>query len=275
MVSDHDAVFYREHGWLFTGPIIPTVLLDRARHAIEDLHAGRRDHELPSIVDRAASHDEVRLSNYVSLQMDAVAKLVRLPVIGEIAAALTGSRSIRLFRDSVFYKPASSRPTSTVVGWHTDAAYWQTCTAKDMLTAWIPLHDVADDMGTLVLLDKSHRWPDNSHLRSSEERDMAAIEARFRSGGAPIIEVPVRLRKGEVSFHDCRIIHGSRQNTSRHARIAVTVHMQTQENRYQPAFTDDGQQLHHMNDFVCRKTADGLPDYNDPDVFPTLWSDGV
>ena len=271
MVSERDVAFYQEHGWYFAGTIIPTELLDRARQAIDDLHAGRRDHELPSIVDRAASHDEVRLSNYVSLQMNAVAELVRLPVIGRIAATLTGSPSIRLFRDSVFFKPPSSRPTSTVVGWHTDAAYWQTCTAKNMLTAWIPLHDVDDAVGPLVLLDRSHRWPDNSHLRSSEERDLPAIEARFRSAGAPVVEVPARLRKGEVSFHDCRTVHGSRQNTGRTPRVAVTVHMQTAENRYQRAYDESGRQLHHMNDFVCRRTAEGLPDYSDPDVFPLLW----
>jgi ectoine hydroxylase-related dioxygenase (phytanoyl-CoA dioxygenase family) len=276
--TSDDVAFYQKHGWYIAGPIVPAELIDRARKAIDAFYDGRRDYELPHLADvlgwDPSQGDVLRLNSYVSLQMNTIAELVRLPIIGRIASILTSSASIRLFRDSVFYKPPSAQATTTIVGWHTDAAYWKTCTAKDMLTAWIPLHDIDETMGGLVLMDGSHRWPDNSHLRTSEEQNLAVIETQFHRGSAPIVEIPIRLRKGQLSFHDCRVVHGSRENAQPHPRVTVTVHMQTADNRYQNAIAENGRELHHMNDFVCRQTIDGTPDYTDPAVFPVLWPQG-
>ena len=54
-------------------------------------------------------------------------------------------------------------------------------------------------------------------------------------------------------------------------RRAVVLNIQDAENRHQE-FWNNGKQINHYLDSLCRKQANGLPDYTDPDVFPVIWS---
>ena len=270
-----DVRFYREHGWWVSPCVIPDALLERVRAALQRFYAGERDHDLPDVAKSRdwspEDGDVLRLNSYVSMQMDAVAELVRLPVIGRMAARLAGTEQIRLFRDSVFYKPPSSGAQRTLVGWHVDRAYWLTCTSESMLTAWIPLDDSDASTGTLSVIDGSHRWSDHADLRTFEEQDLSALERRFRPGVADVREIRLTVPKGAISFHHCRTIHGSRENAAARPRIAVTVHMQDAGNRYRVAWDHENKRVHHLNDILCRTTPDGNPDYADPTIFPVLW----
>jgi ectoine hydroxylase-related dioxygenase (phytanoyl-CoA dioxygenase family) len=51
------------------------------------------------------------------------------------------------------------------------------------------------------------------------------------------------LRKGQMSFHHCRMIHGSGVNRGDRPRTSIALH-----------------------------PANGHPDYSDPAAFPVLWS---
>ena len=71
---------------------------------------------------------------------------------------------IRLWHDQLLYKPAERTlpDQGTVnVGWHTDRQYWRTCASADMLTAWVPFHDVGEREGAVSFVDGSHRWDDD------------------------------------------------------------------------------------------------------------------
>ena len=96
--------------------------------------------------------DTIRNSEYTALQNREIRALVQHPIIGAIAARLTRSSEIRLWDDQLVSKPPSAGPRGPVVGWHTDRAYWMTCTSEDMLTAWIPLHDCPVEMGPVIYL---------------------------------------------------------------------------------------------------------------------------
>lgn len=275
--SPADVAFYREHGWWVSPRIVPEPLLDDAAAALGRFYAGDRDHELdPLAVSRDWTPDRgdvLRLNSYVSMQMDAIAVLVRFPELGRMASHLSGSPRMRLFRDSVFFKPPLLAASNTMVGWHVDRAYWLSCTSESMLTAWIPLQDSDASNGTLSVIDGSHQWSEHTDLRTFEDQDLAALERRFRPGRAPVREVALRVPRGAVSFHHCRTIHGSRANTSDQARVAVTVHMQDDGNRYRVAWDHENKRVHHLNDFLCQRTPEGDPDYSDPAVFPLLWDE--
>src|SRR5262249_55443987 len=135
-----------------------------------------------------------------------------------------------------------------------------------------PLCDVDVESGTMVVIDGSHTWSPSVPLRRFHERDVDAVR-RDLEGAGPWIEVPYRMRAGQVAFHHCRTIHGSRENLSDTPRVAWAVHLQDEANAWQPAKNADGTVTPHMNDLLCRANADGTPDYRDPDVCPELWRD--
>ncbi|WP_258001384.1 hypothetical protein [Fischerella thermalis] len=54
--------------------------------------------------------------------------------------------------------------------------------------------------------------------------------------------------------------------------MAFALYLQDYANRYQP-FWNNGEQIHHFLDRVCRKLPNGEPDYSDPAIFPVLWSE--
>ena len=83
--------------------------------------------------------------------------------------------------------------------------------------------------------------------------------ASERRGAVP------RMRRGQVSFHHCRTVHGSSANRSTSARRALAIHLQPTTNRWRPGAS-------HPNDTLVRTdpTIDG-PDYTDPAIQPLLW----
>jgi ectoine hydroxylase-related dioxygenase (phytanoyl-CoA dioxygenase family) len=187
-----------------------------------------------------------------------------------VASRLTGATAIRLFDDQMVYKPANE--TKSVVGWHVDGDYWKTCSSQKMLTAWVPLEDCPEESGPLAVLDGSHKW---SHLLSRSDlsfhlSEMDSLADRVRQLGFEFKPVVLNLRRGQFSFHHCRTIHGSYPNRSKLPRIALAVHLQDGANTFQPAFRTDGSPIVLFNDRICRRTADGTPDYTDEAVFPSL-----
>ncbi|MEO8099660.1 MAG: phytanoyl-CoA dioxygenase family protein [Acidobacteriota bacterium] len=276
-VRAEDISFYDRHGWIVSPQPLPHHLLDGALQGLEQHWAGHRDHVLPG--DGTGFGDwmpgdssATRNNEYLSLQNTQVRTLALSPVIGAVAGALTGSRAIRLFDDQMVYKPGGQQ--ESVVGWHVDGDYWGTCSSQNMLTAWIPLHDCPEELGPLVVLDGSHRW---SHLierskLSFHKRDMQALARLVNDLGFEFKPVVIELQRGQFSFHHSRTIHGSYPNRGSRPRIAFAAHLQDGDNAYKAAFRSDGRPIELFNDRICSRDIHGMPDYEDPNVFPVLWS---
>jgi ectoine hydroxylase-related dioxygenase (phytanoyl-CoA dioxygenase family) len=274
--SREDIAFYREHGWWISSQVIPDSVLDTAQLGVDRHYAGERDHPLlitGGYLDWRPEHGPVvRLNDYVSLQNEDIRELVILPVLAKIAGLLTDTDSIRLFHDQLICKPAGIGASESVVGWHVDAAYWQTCSSRSLITAWIPFQDCSVDIGALSFIDRSHQRTDTEWMKTFGERDLAALEQSFSADGEAIQKISPRLRRGQVSFHHCRTIHGSEPNRSQRDRLALAVHFQDHPNHYIPHTDAAGRRTVHINDLLCRKDANGNPDYSDPAICPVLWS---
>jgi ectoine hydroxylase-related dioxygenase (phytanoyl-CoA dioxygenase family) len=273
--TEEDIQFYQEHGWWVSPKIVTGEQIADARFGADRYYSGERDAVLliEAGTDWHPSRGNVlRQNDYVSLQIEELRELVYHPLIARTAAALARTSSVRLFHDQLIYKPPQVSPSVATVGWHTDIAYWKTCSSRNLITAWIPFQPVTADMGPMTVLDGSHRWGGNDRLEFFHEPDLAAIEARIDRGTDELSPVPLLLDVGQVSFHHCRTIHGSRPNVSDRPRIALAVHMQDATNRYAAAVDENGKKLSHLNDFVCRKDGDGDPDYSDPAACPVLWN---
>jgi hypothetical protein len=281
--TEDDVAFYEEHGWWVSPPMFSDDEMDEALRAVERHYAGERDCEPPGPLagyldwspDKGA--DGLRMNNYIALQQLGLRALALSPVLGETAARLARTPEIRLFNSTLIYKPPHVEGDKVKIGWHVDRAYWQTSTSRNMLTAWIAFHDCDEEMGTITMLDGSHRWPADpvvDELRSGRTfvcEDVDALERRLEALGLPLVRVPVNVRRGQVSFHHCLTFHGSGVNRRDRPRISMTVHMQDESNRYQPAFDHTGAPFTYRNDAVCRKTDAGEPDYRDPAICPVIW----
>ncbi len=278
--SDADVAFYDQHGWFVSPVVLPEALLDAAARGAERFYAGERDRALPvqgAFRDwREGEGLPIRNNEFVSLQSDAIRALVETPVIGAIAAGLARTTEIRLLDDQLVHKapmaPGAAGPErATAVGWHADHAYWGTCASDDMLTAWIPFHDVDLDRSPLVVIDGSHRWDDLEHTRFFNDPDLDAVEARFRARGHRVERRPIILKKGQVSFHHCWTLHASLPNRSSLPRLALAVHLQDAANRYRRYLDPKGQPVRIADELLCRRLPNGDPDFGDPVPFPRLW----
>lgn len=285
--TEEDIVFYEEHGWWVSPPLLSEDEIEDARFGLERYYNGERDAVL--LVELGTDWnpslgDVLRQNDYVSLQVEELMRLARQPLIAATAARLARTPEVRLFHDQLIYKPPGTEPADANVGWHTDIAYWKTCSSRNLVTAWIPFQTVTGDMGPMTVLDGSHRWEGNDRLEFFHEPDLTAIEQRIARGvgvggdgdgdGDGLQPVPLELKLGQVSFHHCRTIHGSQRNTSDRPRIALAVHMQDQANHYVRSLDAHGKPQAHLNDMLCRRDAAGDPDYADPEVCPVLWHEG-
>lgn len=273
--SDADVTLYEEHGYYVAGKVLPDEMIDAAVSGAERHWSGERDWTLPISKGfgdwKPSDGDTIRNSEYTALQNREIRALAEYPVIGMIAARLARSNEIRLWDDQLVSKPPATGPSGPVVGWHTDRAYWMTCTSEDMLTAWIPLHDCPVEMGPVIYIDGSHKWPDTEAMRHFNSQNLDALESRMIDRNAGELKRVIALEKGQMSFHHSRTIHGSDVNHGTFPRTSIALHMQDAKNRYQVYRNEAGEPWHITNDDLCRRDADGNPDYSDPAAFPVLF----
>lgn len=272
--SDEDAAFYREHGWYCSRQVLTAEEVDDALAGADRFYAG--DVTMPDVDGlerfRTAGEDAdtLRKHDYASLMTPALKRLTTHPVIGAIAARLSGSPAIRLWHDQLLSKPSDRADRPANVGWHTDRQYWMTSTSDEMLTAWVPFHDCDEAKGTITMVDGSHRWADQVAGLDFFSHDLAAMEETMRRAGHDVVRTPVVLKKGQISFHHCRTIHGSGPNRTDSPRRSIAIHLQDDANRYQAWPDASGSIARHGNVELCRK-INGGPDFTDPAICPELY----
>lgn len=278
-----DIDFYAEHGWYLSRQLLTHAEVDRLVSASEEYYAGSRDRRLPHHPARLSywtpeEGDRQRHNDYIHFESQAIASILRKPLIGAVAALLAGADEIRVFQSTLIYKPARSDEPSNIVPWHFDRDYWATSTSERMLTAFIPLHDCDESRGTICMVDGSHRWREAAdgsitslHFADRGAALNAVLEENARANGAEIRKVPMVIPKGHMSFHHCRTYHGSGPNVHEEPRRGISLHLQDGENVYREFVLPDGSAAAYNHDTLVRMTSEGRPDYADPEFCPTLW----
>jgi len=282
--SAADVEFYAKHGWYLSKKLFTDDEVDELIAASDRYYAGERDRALPVRPPHLASWDPSkgdvqRHNDYVHYEHDGLAKLLRKPLIGAVAAALARADEIRVFQSTMIFKPPIASEPSNIVPWHFDKHYWSTSTSDNMLTAFIPFHDCDEEMGTITMVDGSHRWQeigtDDSMSKHFAERDNSDLERVLAENAAynnvEVVKVPMNIPKGHMSFHHCRIYHGSGANRSPRPRRAISFHLQDGANSYRPYILSTGETVAYNHDVLVRRQADGHPDYSDPDYCPVTW----
>jgi hypothetical protein len=282
--SDEDVEFYVEHGWYLSKKLFTDAEVDELVEASERFYAGGRDRALPVRPAKLAywepSQGPVQRHNdYIHYESDAIGRILRKPIVGAVAARLAQADEIRIFQSTLIYKPPRPDEPTNIVPWHFDRHYWAACSSEKMLTAFIPFHDCGEEMGTITMVDGSHQWKeignDDTTVRHFAERDNDDLEVRLAENAAfnnaEVKKIPMLIPKGCMSFHHCRIYHGSGGNRSTSPRRAISFHLQDGANEYRHFELSDGNFAGYNHDVLVRKTPDGRPDYADPTYCPVIW----
>ena len=282
--SDEDVAHYARHGWYLSKKVFTDDEIDALLAASDRFYAGERSRRLskrpPTLAYWEPRDGPVQRHNdYIHYESGEIGAILRKPLIGAVAARLAGAREIRVFQATLIYKPPCPDEPSNLVPWHFDKHYWQTCTSDTMLTAFCPLHDCGEEMGTITMIDGSHAWAETgggdsttrhfARRGNAELENLLTLNAEFNN--ASIVKVPMVIPKGHVSFHHCRTYHGSGANRSGRPRRAISLHLQDGGNRYSEFTRSDGSPVVFNHDHFVRRTPAGLPDYADPDFCPVLW----
>ncbi|MEI7032131.1 phytanoyl-CoA dioxygenase family protein [Streptomyces pratensis] len=283
--TDEDVTFYAEHGWYLSKKLFTDEEVDLLESASERFYAGHRDRTLPARPPKLAywepaDGDVQRHNDYIHYEDDTIGRILRKPLLGAVAARLAEAESIRVFQSTLIFKPPVAEEASNIVPWHFDRHYWSTSTSERMLTAFIPFHDCDEEMGTITMVDGSHNWKETADNDATSlhfaERDRGELEVMLQENaeynGAEVRKIPVRIPKGHVNFHHCRTYHGSGPNRSDRPRRAISFHLQDGDNRYRDFYRSDGTKVAYNHDMLVRRTAEGTPDYSDPEYLPVLWS---
>ena len=282
--SASDVEFYEQHGWWVSDRIFSDVELEVIKKAVHRHQHGHRDVALPIRLSAdldwsPESGDRVRANDYVAYQSRDIRRVALKSVIGAMAAKLAHTGLVRLFNSSFVEKPPQKTGEPFRVSWHTDKAFWGTCTSSSMLTAWIPTEDANQANGTIEFLDGSHRWPQTDgvrrlqterHFIGSDDKDLVG---RASDLGLSVAVVPANVPRGHVSFHHCMLFHGSGPNTTNRNRGALILHLQDEANGYQTAYDENSKPVVLHNDRLVHRDASGKPDYCDPDFCPVLWNE--
>ncbi len=234
---------YERNGFdLHAASVLPPDLLERAVRGIDDVRDGIYDTGEAPIERRWNPGDDPRTLCKIEQPQRANRALheaISAPLLGQLAAAITGARMVQVWWVQLLYKPSTadvtSRGPATNVGWHQDQASWQAWDeGSELFTAWLALSDVTPDSGPLVFVPGSHHW---GLLEGSDffAQDLNALRANIAiPQGEQWREVPAVLPPGGVSFHHRLLFHGSRQNVSGRPRRSLAIHLRTENSHASP-----------------------------------------
>ncbi len=132
-----------------------------------------------------------------------------------IAADLMGVDAVRLYHDQALFKPAGGRATP----WHQDQFYWPLDT-QHMITMWMPLIDVTEEMGTMLFASGSHLEGPLVNRAISQESD-AELARLVKERRYPVVSYA--LNAGDATFHSGWTVHAAHSNRSAIQREVITV----------------------------------------------------
>lgn len=229
--------------------------------------------------------------------------LVLSPTLGKLVADLAGWRNgARVANDQVWAKPPGASPLT----FHRDSAYFQ-FTPSHVVTVWIALDDMDEELGPLQYVAGSHLWDDRRcggtkefFLSEKHSNHQWMMISAFQSHKATLadneaqenptslsapsqLEQPalttVGVRSGGCGVHDGRLWHGSDRNKSKtRARRGLGIHFVPAEARFKNAM---GTTLAHKVRARSTSAADAAsgdiravsPSTDDlpPDLFPVTY----
>jgi hypothetical protein len=262
-----DVAFYQENGyWISPVPVFSAEELAAIREHQDRVYDGIHETGVTPWRGgwkfKANRPLEIRKTDNSFWADLTIRRAVLNPTIGAIAAKLHSEKEVRLWHDQLLFKPNGGEQTGNV-GWHQDYGYWRACREPNLTTATIALVDLNAGNGTVESVPGSHKrglLNASNFFDQDLEKLKSQIEAESKIAMKP---VPMELKAGQLSFHHCLTIHGSRANNSNGPRRSIAVHLM-------PGVIHRSLAGKHMNTEIV-ELKEGDPFVGD--AFPVLYSE--
>jgi hypothetical protein len=230
-LSDDQARFFHEHGYVKGGRILDDRQIDALRDGLEAIRTGDnpRTGELYEIDEDYRREPDKNLFHFLGAWLidDAFHDILWHPAITTKAAQLLGVERLRFWHDQVFYKPPRH---PGVVTWHQDYSFWTRTTPAGHLTCWIALDDSTEENGCLKYVPGSHEW--GLLPKISLTKEMGAVRQYLTPEQAAAFDpVPMVVRAGECTFHHSHTVHGSYGNRSDRPRRGIVLNFMRPDTR--------------------------------------------
>ncbi len=216
MLSPDDIRRYHDRGYLTVSNFFAPERLDGVERYLQQ-HEGA--------AWQGKSADPMREAHYHDR---AIYDLCTTPKLLDAVEQLIGPDIVLLYSHIINKKGGGGLG----VKWHQDGPYWPRIEPKIAVTAWIPLDDCDVENGCMQVIPGSHAGHVDLGQRATGERDL--IQDHAVALPDEVVDAKraenIILNRGDVSFHDSYIVHGSQPNHSNRRRAALTV-------RYVPATT--------------------------------------
>ncbi|MGC4086780.1 MAG: phytanoyl-CoA dioxygenase family protein [Polyangiaceae bacterium] len=144
---------------------------------------------------------------------------------GDVARQLLGDDMV-LDYDQFVAKPP--RKADAVFHWHQDLGYWPITDDTRTASFWLALDDTRLDNGCLRFVRGSHKEAElRPHLPLHDDRERSHALVATVDEATELLDV-AELRRGDVTVHHERAVHGSGGNTSQRWRRGYVVAFRSQ-----------------------------------------------
>jgi len=231
------AQYERDGVYLHREQVIPTDLIGRAALGMEALKRGEYETGVrpqPSYWNPGDSPQKLVKIEMPQVANRAIMEVVSHPLLGRLAAAVTGASMVQVWWVQLLIKPPSAPDgaESPHVGWHQDRQYWKVWEdGSELFTAWVALSDVTTLAGPVMHVRGSHRWG----LLGQGDFYAQDYRAQGRQIALPAgetwEEIEATLPPGGVSIHHQLTLHGSGSNRTDAPRRSLAIHMRSERSR--------------------------------------------
>lgn len=171
-----------------------------------------------------AVEDRLFTSRYRWEEDPVIGDFVHNSGMAQMAAALMGSKTARLYFDHLLIKePLTANPTP----WHQDIGYWPFL-GEQICSAWVAMTAVTVAESSLEFVRGSHSW--DAYYAPESFDGKKGFMADFDGERMPDVEanradydiVGFDVEPGDALFFSSWIIHGSPGNAGDHRRVALS-----------------------------------------------------
>lgn len=215
-VSDAQKQAYRENGHVYLPGVFSGTEVAAYREQILDATA-----EMRSVAPNMSKRDTygkafLQMSNLWT-QHEGVKAFTLCRRCAQISAELMGVEGTRMYHDQALFKEAGGGFTP----WHQDQYYWPLDTERT-ITMWMPMVDLAADMGIMRFGSRSHVSGYLPEMGAISDDSEIRIDEYVKQHGYDVVGES-SMKAGDATFHSGWTLHRAPGNSSGTDREVMTI----------------------------------------------------